>query len=362
MNKEELLDKIENVQKEIRNNADAYLDTSNDVEVLNKRGADLKAELNQLKKDLAQMSAPVENKDTEERSIFNKDLWLRSYKENRSITIGGTGNISQIKKLIHEVADSDSILNSASFYYGPNASTNIPVLTPVADPTGQAEGATSIGYDTTAGVTVTEIQPKAYVSVLPISAEMLSMGSVNLEAELPTMFSKAFARTMHDGMLAGLGTDKAMKGLFVSASAHSDGVTNVAGTSIKLSELAGLALKVRGKDEVYTIVMNPATYQAMLSDATAGEDVKIYKESMIRDKSIEGVQVVLDNRAPATTSAGDVLAVAVPLSRYAIGVAGQMDITPIRVPGDTNTYFQATMFFSGKQVTDKDIYSLAVAN
>ena len=122
----------------------------------------------------------------------------------------------------------------------------------------------------------------------------------------------------------------------------------------------GSILLLNAKDEEYEIIMHPTTYGAILADSTSGEDVKIYKESLIRDKRIEGVKIRLDSKAPYATTAGAVLAVAAPLSRYAIGVAGEMEITPIKVKGDTNTYFQAVMFFSGKQVSDSDIYAIAV--
>ncbi|MBO8449675.1 MAG: hypothetical protein IAA96_01055, partial [Spirochaetes bacterium] len=94
-----------------------------------------------------------------------------------------------------------------------------------------------------------------------------------------------------------------MKGIFTSAKDNTDGVTEIAGTAVKISELAGLALKIRSKDESFAIVMNPSVYQGILSDATAGEDVKLYKESLIRDKSIEGVKIVLDVAAPSATAA-----------------------------------------------------------
>jgi len=107
--------------------------------------------------------------------------------------------------------------------------------------------------------------------------------------------------------------------------------------------------------------MNPSVYSGILADATAGEDVKLYKEGLIRDKMIEGVRVRLDSKAPNTFTTGKVVVVASPLSRYAIGVAGQINIDPIKVKGDTNTYFQATMFFNGKQISAKDINAIKLA-
>ena len=358
---DELLEELEKLNKELRTASDKYLDQNNKVEDVDKEIAELRKQIAEVKKEIAQRSAPkTETPETVTSSLYDKRAWLDAAKEKRSIQIGSTGAINQIKDLVNKVADKDDILQTASFYYGANASTIIPVLAPLANPAGYAEGATDVAVDTDAGVSVCEITPKAYAAVLPITAEALTMNTVNLEAELPEVFAKAFRKVMHNGMLVGTGTSKAMKGLFVSA--LSGTVTQLAAsqTAIKLSDLATLALTVGAKDEEYEIVMHPQTYGALIADSTSGEDVKIYKEGLIRDKRIEGIKVRLDSKAPYATSAGAVLAVAAPLSRYAIGVAGEMEITPIKVKGDTNTYFQAVMFFSGKQVSDSDLYSISV--
>lgn len=170
----------------------------------------------------------------------------------------------------------------------------------------------------------------------------------------------SISRTMHKGMLTGAGTDKKMRGIYVSAKASTAGQTALGTANTKISELAKLSLSVLGKSELYTLLMNPSVYQTLLADSTTGEDVKIHKEGLIRDKSIEGVPLFLDSLMTAGTAAGDLVVVAVPLSRYAIGIAQQLVIEPIKKVGDTNTYFQATMFFAGKQISDKDIYSLVV--
>lgn len=364
---DEIVAELDSVEMEMRSLINSVKDTSKEcnTEEAKTTHANLVNRKNALIKELAECEKPneVEERSAKAGLLFRTDEWLKSAREQRSITIGDVGAINQIKTLIKEIAETDDILNRASYYYGADASTLIPVLTPISDPTGQSEGASGITDDSDASITVTEIQPKAYVSILPITAEMLAMGAVNIESELPTIFAKSFRKVMHNGMLQGTGSNKAMKGLFVSASANTAGITTLAQnqTSIKLSDLAGLALRVSSKDETFEIVMNPSTYQNILSDSTSGEDVKLYKEGLIRDKSIEGVKIILDAQAPSATTAGSILAVAVPLSRYAIGVAGQLEIKPIHVKGDTKTYYQAMMFFSGKQVTDTDLYSLAVA-
>lgn len=358
---DELLEELEKLNKELRSASDKYLDQNNKVEDVDKEIAELRSKVAEVKKEIAQRSAPKDPGEGKIASpLYDKRSWLDAAKEKRSITIGSTGAINQVKDLVKKVADNNDILQKASFYYGPNASTIIPVLAPIDDPDGYAEGASDVAVDTDAGVSVCEITPKAYAKILPITAEALTMNTIDLEKELPEVFAKAFRKVMHSGMMSGSGSSKAMKGLFVSAASGTKTQLAASQTAIKLSDLSALALTVSSKDEEYEIVMHPQTYSAILADSTSGEDVKIYKESLIRDKMIEGVKIRLDSKAPYATTAGSVLAVAAPLSRYAIGVAGELEISPIKVKGDTKTYFQAIMFFSGKQVSDSDLYCLAV--
>jgi HK97 family phage major capsid protein len=108
------------------------------------------------------------------------------------------------------------ILNAVKYFYGANAQTNIPVLTPsVATPGNYAEGVTNVAADGQAQLVSKVITPYAYVSLLPVSAETLTLGSVNFETELPSIFADAFAQAFHNGILTGDGAGRNMKGLFV---------------------------------------------------------------------------------------------------------------------------------------------------
>lgn len=362
--KKELQSEIDTIDMDIRSMMNDVKDASKDVNMdeVRAKKAELETRRAGLIKELAQCDAPVDAGET--RSTLQDEFRKLARDEVRSITIGSTGNINQVKQLFNEVANTDELVDGASFYYGPNAATNIPVLAPLTDPAAYAEGSTDVTVDTDAVVATTQLAPKAHVSVLPISAEMLEMGAVDIEAELSAIFQKTFKRVMHKEMLVGSGANT-MTGLFVAAAGS--GVSTAGSvasnaTAIKISDLAALALAVRGKDETYSIILNPSVYQGALADSTAGEDVKLYKEGLIRDKSIEGVKVILDANAPSTFGAGKVLAVACPLSRYAIGVAGQIAIEKISVKGDTNKYFQATMFFNGKQFSVKDLAAIISAS
>lgn len=320
--------------------------------------AELRQKKHDLEQELATMQAP---KGTENRSAFptNEDF-LKAVQEKRAITIGGNGQVNQVKKLVTAIGEVDGILARAEYFYGPNAATEIPVLDPIMAADFAAEGATSISSDTQAVYGTTSIQPKAIVSVLPVSVEALTLGTVDLAAELPAIFKKAFSKKMHEKMVTGTDTGKGFNGLFNAV--PSANVTSLAAsqTSIKLSDLAALALSVADADEPYEIVMNSATYAKVLADSTSGEDVKLYKESLIRGKEIEGVKITLDRHAPSATTAGALLAVAAPISRYGIGIGGEIVIDPIKKVGDTNTYFQATMFAGGKPFSVNDLKAIAV--
>lgn len=358
MTKFEMQSEIDNITLELRSLIDEAKKEGSNVEEIRGKKKDLEEKRNALVKELAEFDRPVEK--NEARSLaFDKDEWIKAAQEKRSLTIGSTGSINQVKQLFKEVADNDDLLSKATFYLGRDAATNIPVLAPIDDPSSFAEGATDVSVDTSANVAVTEIAPLGYARVLSVTAEALTMNTLNLEGELPAIFGKAFKKVMHQGMLTGAGTNKQMKGIFTSAASNASGkIAGSPGSKKLISELAELALKVSSKDEKYSIVMNPAEYQAFLSDSTAGEDIKLYKEQLIRDKSIEGVEIILDGKAPVATVDGAAICVAAPLGRYCIGQASQVNIDAIKVKGDTNTYYQATMFFSGKQLSDKDVYWL----
>lgn len=329
--------------------------------------AEAKAKLDTFEQRKAQLNREFAELDKPEVADSSLNLSNRDFvdavAEHRAITIGGNGKINQVQQLFEGIGEKDGILNDVTFDYSANAGTNIPVLEPgLAEFGDTAEGGT-IGEDSTAEMKTTEIQVYGLTSVLGVTAEALQLNTVDIQSKLPELFSKAFRKTLHNKLLNGTLTgSKGVKGIWPSAAENKDGITELASgqTSIKVSDLAGLALKVSGYDENFVIVMNSATYQKVLADSTDGEDVKVYKEGLIRDKEIEGVKVVLDAKAPSAVDAGSILAVAVPLSRFHMGVAGEVNITPIKVKGDSKTYFQAETFVGGKQVSNTDLFSLAV--
>ena len=314
-----------------------------------KRLDELKTEKRDLEQKIAQANVP-----TNERSTVLADV-QKAMIEKRAITLNGTGAIEQIRELQKELARKKEILNLVRYFYGPNASTNIPILSPgMANPASYAEGETAVPSDTQAALGSKSITPFAYVSVLPVSAETLTLGSVNFDAELPAIFGEAFADGFAKQVILGDGTGRNFNGLFLNVA---NSVPCATACAPKIEDLAMLALTLRDFTDEAAIVMNPAIYNRVMSDTT-NEVAQLYKEELIRGKTIEGVKVILTGYAPSSISAGSTVAVGCRLSDYGFGLASVITIEPIKRVGDTNTYFQAIVFANGTKIVDKNFYGL----
>jgi HK97 family phage major capsid protein len=311
---------------------------------------ELRAQKSEIEKAIALENAPVEKREVKTADIQKALL------EKRAITLNGTGAINQIKELAKELQAKTPVLNRVRYFYGPNAATNIPVLSPgLATPAVVPEGATGIPEDTTAVLGNKSITPHAYVSILPISLEALTMGTVNFDSELPSIFADAFAQTFHKEILTGNGIYN-FKGLFTNITMDNHIACGASGNP-KIADLVKLALTVQDLTDSGVIVLSPSIYAGILADDTEGV-AKVYKEELIRNKTIENVQVILTSAAPSATSAGSIVAVAGRLDDYALAMASEINIEPIKKVGDTNTYFQASIFANGTPIVEKNFYGL----
>jgi HK97 family phage major capsid protein len=320
-----------------------------------KKFDELRAQKAEIEKAIALENAPVEK-----RGASTADI-QKALIEKRAITLSGTGAINQIKELAKELQAKTPVLERVRYFYGPNASTNIPVLSPgLATPAAAAEGATSIAVDSTAALGAKSITPHAYVSILPISLEALTMGTVDFDSELPAVFADAFAQGFHKGILTGSGSGLNFTGLFGSIPAANKITCGAAGNPL-INDLVTLALTVEDLTDSGVIVLSPSIYAGILADTTAGV-AEVYKEELIRNKTIENVKVILTSAAPSTLTAGSVVAIAGRLDDYGLGMASEINIEPIKKVGDTNTYFQASVFANGIPIIEKNFYGLVTVS
>jgi len=275
--------------------------------------------------------------------------------EKRAFTVNGTGAYNVVSEIVQELSKKRILTSKYKYFYGPNASTIVPILSPgLATPAGQNEAATMTD-DATGVLSAVSILPKAYVSILPVSAEALLLSGASIEASLPSMFADAFGRALYEGSLTGAGTGNIMTGMFVD-SALTNNISCAAAGTPKLVDLVKLALTVQDYADDAYIVINPTLVAAMLAETTA--ETSGIKQEIMSMRSCMGVPLVFSGSAPSTVTASSIVAVAMPMSNYAVAMASEMYIEPIKVKGDISTYFQASMFFNGKPIVAKNGWQL----
>lgn len=317
----------------------------------------IEAEMRQVAQEEELRRIPLKPEGAEKGHEF-RDI-RTAMAEKRAITVNGTGAVAVVQEIVKQLLPLNRLTSKFRTFYGPNASTVIPILTPhLATPAGQSEGATSVASDSTAVLAAKTLQPKCYVSVLPVSAEAMLMSGANLDAQLPAIFAEAFGAAMLSGSITGDGTGNNMTGMFLDAALTNNKACAAAGTP-KLLDMVNLALEIMDKTENGLIVCAPSILASLIAETTA-ESAPI-KQELLTSRSIMGVPVVPTSYAPTTLTAGSVVAVGMDMSNYALAIANDLVITPIRVKSDTNTYFQAEMFFNGTPVNPKNGWQLVTA-
>lgn len=282
--------------------------------------------------------------------------------ENRSITIAstlnnepanGVGAINQVADLWDLIKQREPLLDRISYFNGPNFETQIPVLEArPAVPTAYAETADKSGaIDSTAAIKVKKINPETYFTVLPITYEAARQSFVGLEDRIPGLLAEAFRTAMCKLVFDGIFDDDNV--------ASANQIESASASAVSFLDLDNLALAVLDTDIAEpVIVMHPEIYSALA--ATDAQGYNFLKEELVRNKSLEGVKVILTGKAPkfSTATAGDIVVWAGDLKNFAMGVADQVTVEPLKKVGDSNIYYQAIAAFNGTVVQPKNVFGL----
>lgn len=315
------------------------------------------AEQRAFEQEKAAFETPAVKRDREVTSQL-RDV-VSAMKEKRAITLSGAGAVEVVNALFKVFKNKTDILNGLRYFYGPNAQTKIPVLSPrPARPARVAEGVTNASADSTAALGHTDLEPETYYSELPVSWETLKYLPVDFERELVEIFADAFADAMANQVVNGKGktTYYEFGGLFTSVPSGNK-IECAASGAPTIADLVKLALKMQEKVMADPcIVISPTLYAGISTASVSGYDV--YKNELILNRTLEGVKILVCGYAPSTTTANSIVAVGFDRGDYAVGVTTDITIEPIRAKGDTNTYFQAVMGMDGKPIVAANTYGL----
>lgn len=352
---EQLKAEIENCEIELRKLFDDVKDTSkpfNEEEVRAKK-AEIEKRKADFERQLAELSRPPEGDETRSKTFWREIA--EKMQKRTPVALNGTGTVLTLKELVKAATNKFDILDRAKYFYGPNGSTIIPIWASHATAAFVDEGGSATAQSKSIGKTT--LTPAQAMSSLPVTQMTLDLSAVDLENELPEIFGEAFGALMATGMLTGDGSTNKMTGLFTAS-----GVTAYT-KAITVANLAGMALTLMTKKYANpAIIMSPTVYNAFLADTSTDETTKLYKEDLIRNKSIEGVKVILTGFAPTAVSATSIIATGCDLNNYAIGVGGELKIVPKETASSSVVTFDAYAYFNGAPVIPGDVIAYTVAS
>lgn len=311
----------------------------------------------QLEQERARLYAP--NNEEKDSGVDFEQI-RTAMLERRSISlVPELGGQKLIADIVQEMAAKTPLLSMVATYNGTDASTVIPILHPgLAQPVGYAEGAKNIAEDTQAKLSIKEVNPFPFASILPITYTMLKFDKIGFESKLTGLFSDVFARCFHEQIINGKGSaQKQFEGLMEMTFDAGKTVTAAASGKLSVTDLAELALTLSDKTDSGCIIMHPSVYSKICADSPKQDLSAVYLKQLIENKSIEGVKIVLTSYMPKDTASGKVAVVAGDLKRYAFAIAGQMDIIPKMKVGDANVYFEVYAYANGLPVIN-DFYCL----
>lgn len=336
---------IENAKKENRSLTDVE---KAEFETIEKQIETIKAEkrAKEMEKELKNIEIPVVENITDFRII------AEAMKEKRGITLNGTGNTNVIQSIVSQAIEKNEQIRDYSYFFGENAQTNIPVFAPTpARPVGNAENEDSISADTTGVLGATSLVPKPFVSLLPVSYAAVAFNR-NFENELKNVFAKVFADAVWYQSIVGTGTNQFV-GVFKASSSTT--ITCAATGAPAPKDLLNLAIKAKSLLDNPVIVIHP-DFAIELVTGSSTKDA-ISNEFLI-NKTIFSVPVIVSSYALNATTGGSVVAVAFDKPKYAVAVAIELIVTPIRKAGDVNVYYQAELYMNGKPVITNDVIQL----
>lgn len=348
------------------------------VEELEKRAQELKekAEAKKLEEERAaalygDKKNMNNNQNTEWRDI------VQAMSEKRTVTIQGTAAINQVNGIWDLVKQKNVLLDRASYFRGPNGKTSIALLAAHPAKPSKTSTAGNAAYnrnyavDSTQLLGVKDVTPYAWTSVIPVDYDTVTYSFSDIENRLPALLADAFRDAMCDGMFKGDGTNSTIKGIFAAGSVLSDnsgvykpGINHLidteAATGVSFKDLLDLALAVKDMDVAEPIIiMNPGIYSVLA--ATSTQDYNFIKEELVRNKSVEGIHVELTGKAPSfdDAEAGGIVVWAGDLKNYGFAVADELTIETAKIVGDSNTYFQGIMSFTGDVIQPANCFGLS---
>lgn len=299
--------------------------------------------------------APVET-----RSSGNKALYAslqdamkqnRAWSTTNAVSLGDTGSVLVAKDIMYGLEDKDDILDSLSVNYSAKANEIIPVMANTGDAmtlVGE-NGEYSASGD---GLDSVEISPRSFARAIKVTDWVIKLSEVNFESEISKIFRKAMRKTILQNIFnpqTVSGVTNPFSGILTGATAKKYGTDGW-----NVLKLQAFALDLAAKTDNAVILMNQAHYASLVAGSTKKDEVLI--QSIIRDKEIEGVKIILTPYLPTTGDYANIKCVGLELGNICVGVASQLDITPKTAVGSLLHTYECVAYMGQKVANPQDIY------
>jgi len=336
---------------EIRSLSDKIKEGSIKADEAKVQFEELRAKKAEIEKQIAVQNAPQTRDNETVKSIADV---AKAFQEKRAITLSGTGIVNTVRELVKIMSSKKTILEKVKYFYGENASTVIPVWgSSLTRPAPVTEGG-NITAETTNPLGNQTLTTSAFAVSIPVSNETLKLSGVQFEAELQSILADTFSDAIAWEVFNGTGTG----GHFTSVLTDDANIITSHATTLKIADLANLALSIADKTDNGCIFMPPTIYNTFIADTTDAQ--KVYREDLIRNKMIENVPIFLTSYAPSDITTGKKVAVAADFQNYAVAVAGELHIEPKKTAGTLTTTFDVDMYLAGKPTVAKNFSILKV--
>lgn len=309
---------------------------------------ELRAKKADLQKKEALKNAPIVETCETKPHNYIADV-QKALRENRAITLNGTGEVNFIRDLHKVLTAKKDILQKFGYFYGANEKEVIPVWG--ADLGRAVEVDEAGSFETSEGqMTTRTVQVKPFCKSIPVSNEVLNLSSVSdFEAELQKIIADVYADTLAYNVFSADGTG-AFKNIY-------NGATEVTASKLNITALAKLALEVSDKTDNAVIVLNPKVYADIEGSESSAREKQYIKE-LIGNRTIEGVPVILTSYADDGTNGN--YALCGNLSNYAIAMANTLTVEPKKKVGSLVTYFDVNLYTAGIPVVPQNFWTLKI--
>lgn len=279
------------------------------------------------------------------------------FNKRARIDLSGTGRSKTLKDLVKS-AKAKPILDYVKIIYGKDASTVVPAysrygsrLAPISEGGAYA--------DTAGTLAKVDLVPATFGGKFLLSKMAQNLSEVELEAEIEGLMYDEIVDAICYEIFNGSGTGGHFTGL-LNKTKGAGTKTAAAGTDIAAADLRALAVDLMDKEFANpAIFISPTAYNKIIASFGTSAADKVDAETLMRDKMIENIPVVVTGYMDYGTTSGDIIAVGGDLAvNYGVACAQEINVERKPVAGNAYDSFDFESYLAGAPILPADFLAI----